>query len=399
MIFSEYHKRTRCQGRAIRDAELLRERRIIREEPPADVHGGPADVEQFDVVLERQRRAAENFVEDHAADGRETAIGSGRAEPRRAGAIAAGGRVAHQREAESIGRHRPRRAIAVADGDDFSRHRMADRNRFAVVVELVGVVTVHDHTGMARGEHAWVARDQERRARRERRAVGEAEGDALGEKQSAEIQGERPDVLQLDEFKLVSVDHPVARRIVHHLVEDEIGAELADGVAGAGAEFNGERPLAPATGVVLVAHPRAIEAVGLHGKFGHRVKAVERRQLGRSPRRIPFEAELRGVGHHRVRQQHLGDAPLHRAERARALRIGKRGGLEDQSVHGIPVRADVGDRRACRDGGIQRLRVENRHPPARADRVAVDPPAVRAAGEHEVLHVLLIGRQAAGNAR
>ena len=127
--------------------------------------------------------------------------------------------------------------------------------------------------------------------------------------------------------------------------------------------------------------------------------AVKRSELARIPRGVVFELELLRTQHRRVGRRNLRDAPLHRREGSRSLRIGEGGRLEQYPVGGETGRAGVSERRPRGNIGVERNGVEARDPSTGADAVTVNPPRRVAAHEHEGLHVLHHGGETTEHTR
>ena len=219
---------------------------------------------------------------------------------------------------------------------------MRERQLLAAVVELARVEALNSHPGILRREGRRVAREHEEGAGREPRAVGEGEGKAVGEAQSAQIQCVRAGVFQFEEFHLITVGRPEVRRAIHDLRHLQRGKILHDvkrrfdertpvgAVAHAGADEHGvrqrQRPGVQLCGGSKRAAPLArIGAVEREVNRAGRIRVREREQVaGRNQpakRREARRVELRVKA---------GVAELIE-EDARALRKpGEHGGLRVQ---------------------------------------------------------------------
>src|SRR5262249_5679104 len=138
--------------------------------------------------------------------------------------------IENQRKTKTIWRHGPRFNVVVRHGDDFSRHRMADRELFSAVIELSCVGSIHHHTGIARREHRRIASQKEKLTWQKLCAIRKTERNSRREEEPAQVESIGPNVLQFQKLKFIATDRIRARRIVHDFGKDEVRPQLTNDI-------------------------------------------------------------------------------------------------------------------------------------------------------------------------
>ena len=228
----EHQVTERCEHRAVGDAEFFRHRRVVGEEPAAEVHHVGGGIKQLDEV-HAGFAVGQNFIDEHGRHGERRIVRAGRAAQRAARApvfwiaeIRIGVRVdRHEREIKPVRRHRPGREIAVSEGQHLRAERMRKRDRLAAVGEASGVEAIHCHAGVPAREGGRIAGEDEELAGGQLRAHGKGEGEA-GEIQPAQAERALSRVLQFQEFKLVTVGQPHVGRVIHDFGDEQFAQIL-----------------------------------------------------------------------------------------------------------------------------------------------------------------------------
>jgi hypothetical protein len=137
-----------------------------------------------------------------------------------------------KREALAVGEGRPWGAVVEGDAEDRGAGGMGEGDAFTPVGEGARVGARGGHARVTRGEGLGVPGENQEAARGESGAVGEPEGDAVGELDPAQVEGLAPDILEFEKLEFIAVGVGGAGGVVVEFGDEEFGEGLGDGEFG-----------------------------------------------------------------------------------------------------------------------------------------------------------------------
>ena len=235
-----------------------------------------------------------------------------------------------------------------------------------MVVERAGVLSGDGKTGVAvtRGERRGISYHQDRRAGRQygRRTAGEIEIDAVGKPHTGQVQRHRPDVFQLDIFKVLRVVRAARQRrgIVHDFGDAQVplGRRRICRVTSrrydpAGVVPERERFAPGIEGAAVIAlHVKPLTATrtaGAGAKDGHVGRNIQR-AVGRHDR-ARAEGEAHGAGEPPAGEVHSEGVGVRELDVLLGLVAGGRVEFNLSDVHHRVGRLRGGDALALDGGG------------------------------------------------